>query len=190
MPSGGELDEEVFEEAGGGDVEAGEGFVKDEQFGVVEQGGGEEDALLHAFGIEGHLGVLPGVEAEDGEEFGGASFDGALREIAETAYELEVFEAGEMRVHVGFFGDVAEGGAVGFEVVADVLAVEGDVATGGFQEAGDDLDGGGFAGAVGADVAYDFAGTDLETDLFEGKVAAVVFGDAVNLEHKNHLHPM
>jgi hypothetical protein len=45
---GGEDFEETAEEEGGVDVEAGEGFVEDEQFGIVEEGGGEEDALAHA----------------------------------------------------------------------------------------------------------------------------------------------
>ena len=38
---GGEGYEEVFEEAGGDYVEAGEGFVEDEEFGIVEEGGGD-----------------------------------------------------------------------------------------------------------------------------------------------------
>ena len=45
----------------------------------------------------------------------------------------------------------------------------------GFEQAGDDFDGGGFAGAVGADVADDLARADGEADVVDGGKAAVAF---------------
>jgi hypothetical protein len=51
LPFCGEFLEEVFEEAGGGDVEAGERFVEDEEAWVVEERCGDEDALLHSLGV-------------------------------------------------------------------------------------------------------------------------------------------
>ena len=113
--------------------------------------------------------MAPGFEAEEGEEAVGLEVDEGFGEVAQAADELEVFEAGEVGVDVGLLGDVAEGGAVGLEVVADALALEEDLAVGGFEEAGDDFDGGGLAGAVGADVAYDLAGTDGEVDVVDGQ---------------------
>ena len=172
---GGERFEEVFEETRGDDVEAGERFVEDEQLWVVQEGGGDEDALLHAFGVEGDGGVAPGFEAEQGEEPVGFEVDEGFGDVAQAADELEVFEAGEMGVDVGLLGDVAEGGAVGLEIVADALAFKEHLAVVGLEEAGDDLDGGGLAGAVGADVADDFAGTDGEVDVVDGGEAAVAF---------------
>jgi hypothetical protein len=43
---------------------------------------------------------------------------------------LEVFEAGEVGVDLGFFGDVAEMGAEGGEIFVDVAAAEEDFAVG------------------------------------------------------------
>ena len=64
----GELLQQVFEEPGGDDVEAGERFVEDEQLGIVQQGGGDEDALLHALGVERDGRVAPGLEVEQSEQ--------------------------------------------------------------------------------------------------------------------------
>ena len=149
---------EIFEEARGDYIESGEGFVEDEELGIVQQGGGDEDALLHALGVERDGRVAPGFEAEEGEEAVGFEVDEGFGHVAQAADQLEVLEAGEMGVDVGLFGDVAEGGAVGLEVVADALAVEEHLAVVGLEEAGDDFDGGGFAGAVGSEVADDLAG--------------------------------
>jgi len=41
----------VSEELGVGDVDARERLVEDQQVGVVQQGGGDEDALLHSFRV-------------------------------------------------------------------------------------------------------------------------------------------
>jgi hypothetical protein len=78
---------------------------------------------------------------------------------------LEVLEAGEMGVDVGLLGHVAKGSAVGGEVVADAASLEEDLAAVGLKEAGDDLDGGGLAGAVGADVADNLAGRTRKLTL-------------------------
>ncbi len=185
----GELLQQIFEETGGDDVEAGERLVEDEQLGIVQQGGGDEDALLHALGVERDGRVAPGFEAEQGEEPVGLEVDEGLGQVAQAADELEVLEAGEVGVDVGLLGDVAEGGAVGLEIVADALAFEEHLAVGGLEEAGDDLDGGGFAGAVGTDVADDLAGTEAKADVVDGGKATIAFGESFDLEHGN-LHPL
>src|ERR1035438_4728081 len=48
---GGESGEQVFDEDGGIDIETGEGLVEKDDLRVVEQGGGDENFLPHAFGI-------------------------------------------------------------------------------------------------------------------------------------------
>jgi hypothetical protein len=46
--------------------------------------------------------------------------------------------------------------------------VEEDASAGGLEEAGEHLDGGALAGAVGAEIAQDLAGTDGEADRVHG----------------------
>ena len=118
----GEEKEEVFEEAGGDGVEAGERLVKDEEARIVEEGGGDQDALLHAFGVVGQGGVLGFFEREEMEEGAGFAVEEGLAHAAQAADELEVLEPGEVGVDLGFLGDVAEVGAEGGEVPVDVAA--------------------------------------------------------------------
>jgi len=96
-----------------------------------------------------------------------------------------------MGVDVGLFRDVAEGRAVALKIEADTFTLEEDLALIGLEEAGDDFDGGGFAGAVGTDVPDDFAGTNAEADFVDGWEATVAFGERFDLEHGgSSLHPM
>ena len=117
------------------------------------------------------------------KEGAGFAVEEGLAHAAQATDELEVLEPGEMGVDLGFFGDVAEVGAEGGEVVVDVAAGEEDLAAGGLDEADDHFDGGGFAGAVGAEVAEDVAGGEGEADVFDGGDAAVGFGDVFEFEH-------
>ena len=61
-------------------------------------------------------------------------------------------------------------------LAGDVLAIEADLAGGGFQHAGDGAHEAGFAGAVGADDADELAGRDGEVDAAHRLDPAV--GDA------------
>jgi hypothetical protein len=164
----GEQFEEVFEETRGDDVEAGERLVKDQQPGIVEEGRGDEHALTHSFGIGGDGGVLPGLEVEQLEQTRGFGFEKGFRDAAETADELQIFKAGEVAVKMGLFRDVADGGAEGHHVFANVAAFKQHTAFVGTQHAGDDLDGGGFSRAVGTEEADDFSGGDAKADVLYG----------------------
>ena len=105
-------------------VQAGKRLVENDEGGIVEEGGGDEDALLHTLRVVGKRGVLGGLKREKLEEGAGLMLEQPLRQAAETAYELEVFEAGEMGVNVGFLRHVAEAGTVGGEVGVNVAAFE------------------------------------------------------------------
>ena len=61
----GEFEEQVFEEAGGDDIEAGEWLVEDQKGGIVQQRRGDQYALLHAFGVGREGGVAPGLEGKE-----------------------------------------------------------------------------------------------------------------------------
>ncbi len=57
--------------------------------------------------------MSPGLKAKQGEQPVGFEIDQGFGHIAQAADELEVFQAGQVRVDVRFFGDVPEGGPVG-----------------------------------------------------------------------------
>ncbi len=47
------------------------------------------------------------------------------------------------------------------------------------EQAGNDLDGSGLAGAVGADISDDFAGADAKTDVIDRGETAVTLAQSV-----------
>src|SRR5690606_15060591 len=64
------------------------------------------------------------------------------------------------------------------------FAQEADLAPCGGQHAGDEVEGGAFAGAVGADQAHDFAGLEREADVVHGNQAAELLAYRVDLKHQ------
>ena len=163
---GAEGEDEVADFAGAAGVDAGGGFVEDEEAGAVDDGLGEADALEHAFGVAGE-GAIGGVfEVDEVEEFGAAVAEGGAADAAEFAVEGEGFAAGEVAVEVGVFGEEADVFAA--VDAGGVAAEDGAGALGGAEEAEEDLHGGAFAGAVGADEAVDLAWGDFEGDVVHG----------------------
>jgi hypothetical protein len=53
----------------------------------------------------------------------------------------------------------------------------------GVNQPGNNADGGGFAGAVGAEVAGDFAGLGDETDLVHGRETSVTLCQVTDFKH-------
>src|SRR4029077_1246881 len=81
---------------------------------------------------------------------------------AQRADHVEVFLASEIRIKIGFFGNVAEEPAVGSEIFPDVLAVVGNLAIGGLKQAGEHFHGSAFSGPVGTQIAENLAGFERE----------------------------
>ena len=71
-----------------------------------------------------------------------------------------------MGVEAGFFGEIAAAGLDGD--VGGERAEDAEGAGGGEEESENELDGGGFAGAVGTEETEDLAGGDVEGERAEG----------------------
>ncbi|CAM5739353.1 hypothetical protein SAFG77S_01449 [Streptomyces afghaniensis] len=157
-------------------VHAVEGLVQQEQRRVVDQGGGHLHALAHALGVRLDLAVLRVLHLDRGER--------PLGRLGAQAVQLGVGEdellPGEEVVHRLPLGDDADV-LVDLLVAPHRLAVEGDRAGGGGQEAAHHVDEGGLAGAVGAEQAGD-AGTDGHGDVVDGDHVAEPAGDVVDGE--------
>ena len=160
---GADFGAELFPEAG---VEAGEGFVHQDEGGFGGEGAGEGDALLLAAGeLVGVAGFVSG-EADHsqgcGGEFAAAVFGDAESDIAGDG---EVGEQGaflEDHSDAAFFGALVDAGAV------HGAAGDADFAGVGGVKAGDEAEGGGFAAAAGAEEAEDFARLEAEVDAGDG----------------------
>ena len=71
------------------------------------------------------------------------------------------------------------------EVFVDVAAAEEDFAVVGLDHPGDHLDGGGLAGAVGAQVAEDFAFAEGKADVLDGGDGAIALGGVADFQHRS-----
>src|ERR1700739_1475482 len=149
----------------------------------MHKGGGDEDLLAHAFGVAGDSGVAIIVKGEQAEQAVDALARLSSRKASEIGNHGEVFDTGEMVVEIRFFGDVAHTPLVSDEIVVDGFAFEEDVARGHLDQAGDHFDGCGFAGAVGSEVAGDFAWAGGEAHVIDGGNSGEVLGNAAQFEH-------
>ena len=131
--------------AGGFDIHVGEGLVEQKQFGDGEQNAGQRGALAHALRILAERAVEVGVEADLAQRFGWIEAGAAGIEAGEVA---QILLAGELVVEHGCVAHVADAGA---RFVRLMVAEDRDFAVGGPQQAGENAQQGGFAGAVFAD---------------------------------------
>jgi hypothetical protein len=123
-------------------------------------------------------------EADEAQEFVHLGFQDAARKAAQAAGELEVLAPAEVRIEVGFLGDIAEAALKALQVAADILAVEEHASAGGFQQSGEHLDGGAFAGTVGTEIAQDLTGTDGEADTIHSRGTDEGLGKIEGFEHR------
>ena len=117
----------------------------------------------------------------------GAGGGGGGVEAVHAADEAEIFGCGETAEEGEAFGDDADL-ALDFDGVGDGVEAEDlDAAGGGGEQAGEHLDGGGFAGAVGAEEAEELAGRDGEVDVLNGGEVAETAGEACGGDGRDHV---
>ena len=170
--SGGALGHQLLDDlpqvAAAGGVEPGGGLVEEEDGRPVDEGGGEVEPAPHAAGVGrgGPVGRLGQPEAV--EQLVGPGADGRPGQVGEPADEAEVLAAGEVLVHGGVLAGEADALAHRLRVGGDVEAQHLGPAGVRPEDGGEDADGRGLAGAVGAEQAEHGAGGDGEIDAGEG----------------------
>ena len=103
----------------------------------------------------------------------------------QLADELQKFVAAELFIDERPVGNKA-GDRLGLlRVGHDVMAVEQNLARGGFEDAHHDADRRRLAGAVGAEKAEDFTGRHFEIESVDRGELAVVLGQVDELNHDN-----
>ena len=161
-------------------VEAGGGFVQQQQARAVDEGAGQRQAPLHPAREFARLGVCFVRERGKLQQLGHALVHGAALEPEVTAKHAQVFGAGEVRVQRVELGDHAQLCLDGQRIARHVqrlgraLGVEQHVAAVGRRQAQAHADGGGLARPVGADDAKAFAGSDGKRHIVHHRGIAVV----------------
>lgn len=145
-----------------------ERFVDDEDVGLHAHRHGEGEAHHHAGGVR-FDGLLDEVtDVGEGGDLVETLRHLGVREAVNGAVKKDVFAAGELGVEAG--AELEEGGDA---------AVDLDGTRGRRERAGDELEQGGFAGAVAADDARGLAAADFEGDVAQGVEIAVAASGAV-----------
>jgi hypothetical protein len=169
------------------------GFVGEEEFGLVDKGADDGDALAFAAGELAGAVFEAGAEADAIEEFAGAvrALARRVRSLDASVWHKDVFEDGalgqkvvplkdeaDLAVAEVSEGKVIEGG--------EVLAVEADGAAGGAVEGADDVEECAFAGTGRADDGEGIAGSEVEVYAVENReggagCAGIGFGDVLEV---------
>src|SRR5712691_797690 len=174
--------------ASGHDVEAVGGLVEDHNRGIVDESAGDGGFLLHAGGKLVTAAVAEAVHVQAVEDFVEALFEGGFIKTVEAPEVFDELLGGEAGIKRGGGGKKADVGAHFLGMLDDVVAADEGGAVGGFQDGGEHAQGGGFAGAVGAEQAVDAAGLAAETDIVDGAnlsalLVVKAFGQAASLNH-------
>ena len=184
--------DQVVDDAGHDRIEAGGGFVEEDDFRLGGDGAGEADALLHAarqLGRQavGHFGTQPHA-AELFEGDGAGLFLGLFQRAAQQT-EGDVLPDGEGVEEGGPLEQHAEAGKKGVALapallgVGHVKPVDGDRALIGRHEAEDRLDEDGFPGAGAADDHHAGALGHMQVHPAQDVVGAEGF---VNVGERDH----
>ena len=171
-PALGEAGEMVGDAGRGAGVEAGEWLVDEQHSGGTGKGADELDAASLAAGEGLAAGGREGGEVEVSEQVGPALGSGGAGQVAQAG--VDVFGDGEAAEDGGLLRHVAEPGARAApeRVAGNVAAVEADLAALGAQQAREHAEGGGLAGAIGAEQADDLAERDAEREVVHDDAAA------------------
>ena len=97
--------------------------------------------------------------------------------------ELQHFAPGELLVEERLVGNIADELTRLPATLVQVEPADAHAARGREQQAAHHLDGGGFAGAVGAQEREQLAPADGEVQVVDGDLAAVAFGNVVEFDH-------
>ena len=133
----------------------------------MDDGGGKGELFLHAVGEIGDEFLWLVGEVHEVEELVGALVGGIAFEAVHASDEAKIFRRSEAAEEGEAFGKDAD---LTFDVEGvggEVDAEEVDAAGGGSKEAGEHLDGGGFAGTVGAEESKELTGGDVEGDIVD-----------------------
>jgi len=161
-------------------VEAGSGLIEEGEFGLVDEGLSEADALQHTFRKATKAAIAMRGEADEIEISGNAVAELNRSESAEAAMKCEEFGGGEPVVKTKIFGKETNL-ATNFDARKRVIEDLGVTASR-LDEAEQHLDDGAFAGAIRAEKSKDLAAADLKRKAANGDLGAEDLAKAMGFD--------
>ena len=168
-------------------VEAGGGFVEDHQVGVVDQGAGQGEAPFHAAGKGGDGDV--GFAGQPGkiQQAGNALRHVALGNAEIATVDLQVLAHREIRVEIVRLRHYTDPCARLASLLRQDMAEQFHHAGIGADQAEGEAQGGGLAGAVGAEQAMAAAGSQFQVEAIHHGGIAVAFAQAGQFQGRHRL---
>src|SRR5208337_1095434 len=164
----GKLEEQVPELAARHRVNARRGLIQKDQFGLVQHGAAEGEALFPAAGKLRRQPIDIRAKAVELNNIVHAFAQVIIGEAVDAPVKGEVFGNGKVGVKAEILRHVTDVFADGFRVLADIESLDFGVASAGGQQPGEHLDDRGFAAAIGAQKPEDFSLFHAETDVVHG----------------------
>src|SRR3974390_181810 len=168
----GKIEEKIPELAASDGVDSGCGLVEEDELGFMEHGAAESEALLPSAGELRRKALVVRTETVELNNVVDAAAEIPFVKAVDAAVESEIFLHGQVGGERKILGHVTDVFSDGLGILAHVDALHGGVATGKGKEAGEHFDDGGFATAVGAEEAEDFALLDSKADIVDGSEIA------------------
>src|SRR5579871_2085747 len=151
----------------GDGIEAARRLIEEEQLGIVDQRLGDAGALAHTLGVAPDI-ALPGVGLKPYLLQADLNATAALRlrDAEQASVVVEDVPTTHRIVEVGLFGQVSD--LLFDAIVSHRLAEDGGVSGSREDQAEQHFDRRGFAGAVAAQEAEDFALFDIQRQVIDG----------------------
>src|SRR6516225_2171107 len=127
------------------------------------------------------MAALP--EFEGFEQYFRALAPDLAGDVVEDTVEVEVLESGELLIEARILEDDAESFTDFVLLLLWVEPIDLDASACGLHEGGKHFDGGGLAGAVGAEEGEDFTGSDIEGDIVDGCEVCELLGEIADTDH-------
>jgi hypothetical protein len=118
----------MLEQQRGGDIEAGQRLVENQDVRIMKKRRGNQNSLLHAFRVRRERRMPMQMQRKQLQEISRLFVHDALGKLAQTPHELQILHAAQCRIDVGFFRHVAQPPLEPDEVPANVNAIEKDLA--------------------------------------------------------------
>ena len=182
-----QLEDQVLHLAGTDGVEAGCGFVEQNQLRVVDQRLGQADAPRHAFGIFTQLAAASVLDSHQLNQALNPLLTNLRRHIEQSAVKVQRLFGIQEFVQVGLFRQIANAFVLGD--IRRIFAKHQGLPAGGKQQPQQELDGGRFARPVGPQQAKNLPLADLQVqgvksaDLGPAPEVAKNLGQAARLNH-------
>ncbi len=148
-------------------IETGGRFVQEQQPWVADESRGEIKAAAHPTGVGFDDAVRRAGQRELFEQLAGAEVRGAARQLVKPAEHPQVLGGGEVLVDGGILPGQTDEPAQLLRVAHHVVTEYGRPTAVGPQQGGQDADGRGLAGTVGAEQTEDRALRDLQIETVE-----------------------